>query len=182
MMPDRTDFAVPARLLFDARLLDARPGSAASSPLEDGEWRIINDTVMGGQSTSQFEHHSDHARFSGTVSLDGGGFASVRSPSGSYDISEATSFVLLIQGDGSTINFTAYTEAGGRVSYRSAFTAPHDWTRIEIPFADLTPYRRGQRVSSAPAFDSSAVREIGFLIADKQEGPFHVDIGWIGVE
>jgi len=182
MMPDRTDVAVPSRLLFDARSPDSRSGNSGSSSLENGEWRIINDTVMGGQSTSQFEHHSDHARFSGTVSLDGGGFASVRFPVDDHDVTEATSFVLLIKGDGSTINFTAYTEAGGRVSYRSAFTAPHGWTRIKIPFADLSPYRRGQRIESAPAFDPSGVHEIGFLIADRQEGPFHIDIGWIGAE
>lgn len=169
--------SVPSRLLFDARL-----GDSAAHPLGNGEWRIINDTVMGGQSSSRFEHHSDYARFSGTVSLDGGGFASVRSPSGSVDVSEAASFVLLVRGDSTTVNFTAYTETGGRVSYRSAFTAPRDWARIEIPTADLAPYLRGQRVPSAPAFDPTTVREVGFLVADAQEGPFHVDVRWIGVE
>lgn len=158
----------PSLLLFDARA-DAT-----------GDWRIINDTVMGGQSSSQFSAADGHAVFSGTVSLDGGGFASVRSPSGPYDLGAAGRFVLMVRGDGKTYNFTAYTESGGRISYREPFEAPSEWTRVEIPFDDLTPYRRGRRVPSAPAFAPSAVREVGFLIGDQQEGPFRLDVRWIG--
>jgi monofunctional biosynthetic peptidoglycan transglycosylase len=167
-MTSRSSPSGTSLLLFDTR---------TDAP---GDWRIINDTVMGGQSSSQFSALNDHARFSGTVSLDGGGFASVRSPSGPDDLGGADRFVLMVRGDGKTYNFTAYTEAGGRVSYRRQFEAPAEWTRIEIPFGDLTPYRRGRRVPSAPDFDPSAVREVGFLIGDRQEGPFRLDVAWIG--
>ena len=45
-----------------------------------GEWRIINDVVMGGVSKSSMKLGSDgSAKFSGTLSPDNnGGFASVR--------------------------------------------------------------------------------------------------------
>jgi NADH dehydrogenase [ubiquinone] 1 alpha subcomplex assembly factor 1 len=191
--------ASPSLLLFDAR-----PGAgpdasgnasrnAGGAPTYDasgdaslitgtGDWRIINDTVMGGKSSSQFSAESGYAAFSGIVSLDGGGFASVRSPSGPYDLGAADRFALRVRGDGKTYNFTAYTETGRRISYRNRFDAPSEWTRITISFDDLTPYRRGREVPSAPEFAPSEVREVGFLIGDKQGGPFQLDIAWIGAE
>lgn len=178
-----TNDNVPPLLLFDARTDQGKSPheSGDGIPIVDaGDWRVINDTVMGGQSSSQFSVDAGHATFSGTVSLDGGGFASVRSPSGSYDLATADQFVLMVRGDGKTYNFTAYTGPGARVSYRSRFKAPPDWTRIKIPFASLTPYRRGRKVPSAPAFSPADVREVGFLIGDKQDGPFELNIQWIG--
>ncbi len=171
------DDASPSLLLFDART-NVTDGSRLIT--STGSWRIINDTVMGGQSSSRFSADGGHAAFSGTVSLDGGGFASVRSPSGSYDLGATDRFVLMVRGDGKTYHFTAYTEAGGRVSYRKRFEAPSEWTRIEIPYDDLMPYRRGREVPSAPEFAPSEIRAFGFLIGDKQDGPFHLDVAWIG--
>jgi len=164
---------------------------------QDLGWRIINDTVMGGVSESRFTTMPYGARFEGTVSLDqGGGFASVRAPESIRDVSEADAFRVRVRGDGQTYAVTAYTATGGRVSYRQTFTVPKNepedaqetsqetsqesrrdgWTRVVIPFADLTPYRRGRHVPSAPAFDPSTLRTFGFLIGEKQAGPFHLDI------
>ena len=86
----------------------------------------------------------------------------------------------MVRGDGKTYNFTAYTGPGARISYRSRFEAPSGWTRIKIPFVNLMPYRRGRPVPSAPEFSPADVRQVGFLIGDKQDGPFELNIRWIG--
>jgi monofunctional biosynthetic peptidoglycan transglycosylase len=56
---------------------------------------------------------------------------------------------------------------------------PDTWTTARVRFADLVPYRRGRTVPEAPPFDPSQLRTIGFLIADEQDGPFRLEVGWI---
>lgn len=154
----------------------------AQTPDAASRWRTLNDTVMGGVSESRFEATDDGAVFRGTVSLDrGGGFASVRAPESTYDLSDADSIRLQLRGDGKRYKLTLYTHPGGRVSYRAPFEAPPGgaptaWTTVQVPFDTLTPYRRGQPMPGAPPFDPSRVRTLGFLIGDKQDGPFRLAV------
>ena len=118
------------------------------------EWRVINDTVMGGVSESTFEPTNTGAAFHGTVSLaHGGGFASVRAPTGAYDLSKAAGLQVHLRGDGKRYMWTLYTHPGGRISYRISFDAPTEWTMLTLPFDACEPYRRGRRVPGAPPFD-----------------------------
>jgi monofunctional biosynthetic peptidoglycan transglycosylase len=157
------------------------PGAPADpSPdahIQTADWTPVNDTVMGGVSSSDFVKTADGARFHGTVSLDrGGGFASVRAPEAVVDVSDANAFLLRLRGDEKTYKFTAYTSTGQRVSYRRPFAAAKSWTDLVIPFSEMEPYRRGRHVPSAPDFDPATLRTFGFLIGDKQDGEFHLEI------
>ena len=143
-------------------------------------WYNIDDPVMGGVSNSTFEATDEGAAFAGTVSLEqGGGFASVRAPESTYDLSGHEGLRLRLRGDGKRYWFTAYTTAGGSVSYRIPIEPPTEWTTVRVPFADLTPYRRGTTVSGAPPFDPAELRAVGFLIADEQDGPFRLEVAWV---
>ncbi len=52
----------------------------------ENQWRIVNDGVMGGLSSSKATIKDDKIIFSGNVSLENnGGFASLRSPVKDYD-------------------------------------------------------------------------------------------------
>lgn len=149
-------------------------------PDDPGEWRSVDDPVMGGVSESAFVAADDHAVFTGTVSLDhGGGFASVRAPEDSYDLGDHEGLRLRLRGDDKHYWFTAYTEAGRSISYRTRLAPPTEWTTLEVPFDTLTPYRRGTKVSDAPSFAPTQVRTIGFLIADEQQGPFRLEVAWV---
>lgn len=135
---------------------------------------------MGGVSESTFADTGEGAAFTGTVSLKhGGGFASVRAPESNYDLSEHEGLTLRLRGDGHRYWVTAYTEAGGPISYRTSIQPPEHWTTVSVPFDTLTPYRRGSTVPDAPAFAPSQLRTLGFLIADKQKGPFRLEIQWV---
>ncbi len=162
--------------------MTASPLFDFSSPAPDApdDWRSVDDPVMGGVSESEFVAGEDHAVFTGTVSLDrGGGFASVRAPDGSYDLSGHAGLHLRLRGDGKHYWFTVYTEAGRSVSYRTSLAPPTEWTTLEVPFGTLTPYRRGTEVPDAPSFAPAQVRTMGFLIADEQDGPFRLEVAWI---
>ena len=58
-------------------------------------------------------------------------------------------------------------------------TVAGTWVTIQIPFSDLRPTFRGRQLRNMPALEGAAVRQIGFMIADKQEGPFRLEIDWI---
>lgn len=152
----------------------------SAAPDAATEWRAVNDVVMGGVSESTFEPAEAGAAFTGTVSLErGGGFASVRAPESTYDLSGADGLQYRLRGDGRRYWCTVYTAPGGSVSYRAPVEPPERWTTIDVPFADLIPYRRGTRRPDAPSFAPGQVRTIGFLIADEQAGPFRLDVAWI---
>ena len=163
-MPDAT------HMLFDFADESARTG-----------WRSVDDVVMGGVSDSDLLVASPQtAAFEGDVSLDhGGGFASVRSPDRLWDLSGFDGLLVRARGDGKRYKLTLYMGSTTSISYRFPFTASATWTDHFAPFGDLVPMRRGRRVPDAPEFNPAAVSTVGFLISDRQAGPFQLELRWI---
>ena len=56
------------------------------------------------------------------------------------------------------------------------------WTTCRPASADFLPSWRGKPVPDAPALDTSRVRQIGLMIADRQEGPFVLAVRSIAAE
>ena len=159
-----------SRVLFDFADATARSG-----------WRNVDDVVMGGVSDSDLIVASDATvAFEGHVSLDhGGGFASVRSPRHTWDLSGFAGIRFRARGDGKRYKLTLYTNDADGISYRFPFTTETNWNDYFVPFDALTPMRRGRHVPDAPVFDPAAVSAVGFLIADEQAGPFRLELRWI---
>ena len=160
-----------ARLLFDFSAPDAARG-----------WRIIDDVVMGGRSSSRFGPTSEGtACFEGTVSLEqNGGFASAKKPV-ALDLSPYRGVGLRVRGDGKRYHLNLYNEATPKaVSYRAAFHSESDvWRTLLVPFSALVPTSRGRHVPEAPTFDPADVRALGLLISDQQAGPFCLELAWV---
>lgn len=146
-------------------------------------WQIVNDDVMGGVSTSQFQILTNGgAAFSGAVSLENnGGFASVRSSPVRQNLSGLDAFVVRVRGDGRRYKFTVRTEAGFDTPiYQSAFTTKRgEWEELRLPFKDFIPTFRGRTLTDVPALNPAKVSSLGFLIADKQDGAFRLEMGWV---
>lgn len=149
-------------------------------------WEIVNDGVMGGcsQSTFLIDDH-DCAVFKGYISLENnGGFASVRRRI-PLDIEAYTQIHLNVKGDGKRYCFRLRTESKQegtihRFSYDYRFDTQSDiWTDYKLPLSGFRPYFRGRALSNVPPFDCSAIRQYGFLISDRQEGPFKIKISSI---
>jgi len=146
-------------------------------------WWVVNDTVMGGRSSSQWNDSSTSMGiFSGYLSLDNnGGFASVRSSETQLLPPAVKSIRLKVRGDGRTYTFAVRTRRIGRgVSYQKTFeTRAKDWTVVTLALDTFQPRWRGRLVSAAPQLKAEDIQSIGFLLADKTEGSFRLDVAEI---
>lgn len=151
---------------------------------EEG-WVAVNDGVMGGRSSGGPRIEDGQLEFSGELSLaNNGGFSSVRSVGRDFDLSDASQVVLRVRGDGRRYQLRLATDAryrGLSVAYGAEFdTRAGEWSEVRVPLASLAPTVRG-RTLTGPPLDRSQIREIGLLIADKQEGAFALQVDWIAV-
>lgn len=106
------------------------------------DWQVVNDDVMGGVSTSQFELTSGIAVFRGEVSLENnGGCASVRSAPVRENLTGLTAFVLRVRGDGRRYKFSVRAGAGfDSPLYHCSFTTkPGEWEEHRLAFKDFVP-------------------------------------------
>ena len=159
------------RILFD---FHASTNSSA--------WQIVNDDVMGGVSTSSFRLTNGVAVFQGKVSLENnGGFASARSLPARHDLAGGDTFVVHVRGDGRRYKFTARTTPSfDSAIYQCAFTTKKgEWEEHRLPFKQFVATFRGRVLSDEPPLDAAKVTSVGFLISDKQEGPFKLEVAWI---
>ncbi|ALO45943.1 CIA30 family protein [Pseudohongiella spirulinae] len=150
--------------------------------INTAEWRAVNDDVMGGQSSSLPTVVDDKLHFSGIISLENnGGFASIRSQQ-HLDLSDFSGLTLRVCGDGRRYQFRLYTDAtfhDSKIAYSMSFNTTADqWQDVTVDFSKLKPVFRG-RLLSGPAFDAARVEQIGFLLADKQAGKFHLRVAWM---
>ncbi len=148
----------------------------------NGEWRTINDGVMGGVSSSTMSISDGVATFSGVVSLENnGGFASVRSLPAGHELGGFDGVVLRLRGDGKRYAFRLRTtDRFDGPSYQAMIRPEADvWSELVIPFGEFEPVYRGRPVPGHEPLDPSRVRTFGFLISGKQEGEFRLDIEWI---
>ena len=146
-------------------------------------WAIVNDGVMGGRSSSTLEPgESGTASFHGFVSLENnGGFASVRALFDGMDLTGFHGLQLRVRGDGRSYQLRLRTDANlDGVAYQAEFTTEAgEWQEVFVPFSDFQPSFRGWVPRGAPALDLSAIRQMGFLIGDKKQGPFELEIAWV---
>lgn len=132
---------------------------------------VVNDDVMGGISQSRVRADSEGVIIEGRVSLENnGGFASVRSTA--VFNQDAATLELKVKGDGKRYKFILRTDTSARTPmYQAEFIAPDAWTVVRFQPNDFKTSFRGRAVT-APELVFSEVKEIGILIADRQEGLF----------
>lgn len=145
-------------------------------------WHTENDVVMGGVSQSQITYAQDAeqkgvAKFSGDVSLEnGGGFAQILYDETTLDLNGFEGVELYVKGDDQTYELRFETDAE-RVSYAQSFQAKSEWGHVQLAFADFKATHHGNAVPDAPDLNLGAIRTVGFLIGDQQEGRFELHIG-----
>lgn len=144
------------------------------------DFRPINDTVMGGRSISRWRRTAAGIGiFEGVVSLaNNGGFASVRAGVPDTDLSRFSGLSLRCAGDGKRYRLVLRNDRGmGGTNHMQDFdTRPGEWMDVVLPFAAFQASVRGFRPPNAPPVDRSRIRQVGFMIADGQEGPFRLEV------
>lgn len=143
-------------------------------------WFVINDPVMGGVSSSTAKVVGSVLEFSGRVRLDNnGGFASVRSTTGRYNLESATGLTLRVRGDGKRYGLQIGSSGARGVLYRAEFdTSANQWLEVKLPFSAFKPTRFGQVLSGYP-LERSQIEHFGFIIANKRAETFKLELEWI---
>ena len=167
--------------LPDARAAEADGGPPRilvldfATPAAAAGFRSIDDVVMGGVSASRVSVREGALRFEGTVSLErGGGFASMRGPV--MLPPGARALLLEVRGDGQRYRLTLKTaDDNAGHQHQAAFTAPADWTTLRFEPPDFKASFRGRPLELPPP-RLDAQRALGVLIADRQAGPFALEI------
>ncbi|GAA59053.1 hypothetical protein P20652_0912 [Pseudoalteromonas sp. BSi20652] len=160
--------------LFNALLLSADVNA-------NQRWYVVNDSVMGGVSNSQVSHTKDALVFEGNVSLkNNGGFASIRTELNTQG-QNATALNLRLKGDGQTYQLRLRTSnyLDGPAYTHSFKTVKNEWTDISFTPRDFTLTFRGRVLEQQPGIDFSDIRQLGFMIAGKQEGKFKLEVNKI---
>lgn len=146
-------------------------------------WQTVNDTVMGGVSSSRITRLNDGiVTFSGRLSLENnGGFTSMRSAGDIPDLTGHDALVIRCQGDGRTYQMRIRTGTGWRTpNYSAPFsTIKGVWREHRLPLADFVPGWRGRTLRGVPPIDAARIRSLGIFLGDKKPGRFELAIDWI---
>ncbi|MCG3863683.1 CIA30 family protein [Photobacterium sp. Ph6] len=149
-----------------------------TQPNEHQYWTAVNDNVMGGISTGQFTYDGSVSQFTGELSLDNnGGFSSVN-----RSVSPLTNNINAVNlsyiGDGRTyqLRFSTWKD-GYRINYKHEFeTIKGQKQSKTFYFKEFKAVFRGRLLSGAPELDAQDIKQVGFLIADKQPLPFTLNL------
>lgn len=152
-------------------------GSDTKLALDAARWHVINDGVMGGGSRSEVLPLEPRLLFRGEISLaNNGGFASIRCRFAD-DFSSAAGFRLAVRGDGRRYQFRLRAdEAPGSLTWRAEFATTGDLQLIGLELKDFVPVFRGQVVQTAGALNAADIHLLGFMLADRQPGPFRLEV------
>jgi len=149
------------------------------------DWGPVDDVVMGGVSRSTMRPDlASHAVFEGVVSLErNGGFASVRSRPRPLGVEGAVACVLDVRGDGKRYKLNLRTDnLYDGVNYQLPFDAPAGvWATVRLDLASFAATFRG-RVVDAPPLDPARLTQVGLVIADRQAGPFRLEVRTISLD
>ena len=145
--------------------------------MKTGTWRSINDTVMGGKSSSEVVVTKQGLRFQGKLSRqNNGGFSSARALV-KEDLTNSTGIRITVKGDGRDyqIRFRQDHNFDG-TSWTHGFSTDGSIQVIEAPYPDFEPVFRGRKVNNAGTIEPAKIAQIGYLIADKIEAEFSLSI------
>jgi|TARA_B110000037_G_C17082758_1_gene490674 hypothetical protein len=147
------------------------------------DWIIVNDSVMGGLSKSKVTFTENGLVFKGTLSLqNNGGFASIRSGKGKFDLSKYTTVKIKFRSAGR--DFSLLLEDSKlffKPNYKQNFSSSTGkWNIAELKISDFKEYTMGQLSGATVSKDKlENIMRIGIILSDKKEGPFEIEIDYI---
>ncbi|MEM8885343.1 MAG: CIA30 family protein [Planctomycetota bacterium] len=143
-------------------------------------WYIVNDTVMGGRSSSKFDVEEGALTFAGTLNTNGGGFASIRTRPSELPLAGSAGVHLRVRADGREyqLRLEQRGESSRRTtSYRAKFKVAkgEGWQDVWLPYSSFIATWRG-RTLDRPPVDAARVASIGLMVADGIDGPFKLEV------
>lgn len=154
-----------------------------SSDSDMSKWYIVDDVVMGGRSDGEMRVSDEgNAIFEGRVSLENnGGFSSVRYRPEKISAEGYAAFMIRVKGDARNYQFRVKSRLNEYQSYVYEFETSVEWQVIRIPFSEMYPSFRGMRLDM-PNFPGQQLQECSFLISNKKNETFRLEIDSIWME
>ena len=146
-------------------------------------WYAVNDGVMGGLSDGSLKLTENSLKFEGTISLENnGGFSSIRSEYGQYDLSKYTKVTMRIKTDNSS--FALLLERHKRwfrPYFKQEFkVTAGEWQTVTFDFSEFDEYTVGRKkATTMTKSDLSSVIRMGFITNDKTAKAFSLEIDYI---
>jgi len=140
-------------------------------------WQTVNDGVMGGLSRGAPTVSGGTLTFQGTISLENnGGFSSIRTRRSALKLGGFAGISLRVRGDGRTYKLALRTGNTGRwIAYWAEFRATKDWREVRLPFSAFAPTSFGRKLPG-PKLAVDRIDSVGFMLYDKQAGPFKLEV------
>lgn len=173
-------YALDAIYQTGVNSVSTQPFSIEFSAAEGDAWYALNDGVMGGLSRGRLAPtEQGTGEFSGQLSLrNNGGFSSVRTKINSGALAGYDGLEIRVRGDERLYSLLASaTDVNG--AWQGAFTASAQWQVVRILFRDMQLSIRGWRPAVSPPLSGERIDTIGFLIGDKDERPFRLEVDWM---
>ena len=138
-------------------------------------WESLNDTIMGGKSIAICENTKSGLVLKGNIVEKGGGFVSCRSSiyNPTLDLSSFEGFELKINGQGRTFKFAVACQdeifgltefiPGGLRWIKSFQTSKFGTTTVQLPFLELSPSIRANKVKFPFKFKSRNIKRLQLL-------------------
>lgn len=145
--------------------------------LKKENWRIVNDSVMGGRSEAKISNtKSGNLLFTGAVSLENnGGFSMIQSTLDKPTKSDVTTCTITVKGDGKNYQFRLKPNMTDRESYVMNFKTTGEEESFTFTIAEFKPYFRGRSLN-LPPIKNQSIEEIAFLIGNKKAEKFELEI------
>jgi NADH dehydrogenase [ubiquinone] 1 alpha subcomplex assembly factor 1 len=140
-------------------------------------WRIINDGVMGGRSSSDFTIDDSCLSFHGELSTENnGGFVSLLGRL-EKPVKGMAGFSLVVSGDGRRYQLRLReSDASGDFAWRALFACSNQQTKVIFETADFEPVMRGKPVIGATALEHTNIHYLGFMLTSRHPGPFRLNV------
>lgn len=132
------------------------------------DWKIINDDVMGGHSSSEYSMNNNSILFSGFTSLDNnGGFASIRGILNKNLASHLSQIKIYHEKDERDYEIILKSKKNN-YSYRHLLKTEF------INLSDFEASYRGSKIVNYQSIVASDIESIGIIIADGKQSDFEI--------
>jgi hypothetical protein len=149
---------------------------------DNGNWRRVNDNVMGGRSKGDMEFKDDTMVYAGFINTNGGGFSSIRYGLKKNQLVGFKTLKLRVRTTDSHLKYRVLFEDENRSSINYNNTIPlektTEWQEVTLNLSDFKPSRYGNELSR-PVFQNENATAIGFITSHKSDSNFKLEIDWM---
>lgn len=176
-------FSISSLLVAALFLITTSPMYDFGKKTGGKDWYTLNDDVMGGRSEAKLKIKREYLTFEGQISLENnGGFASIRSPYGEFDLSEYKSVHVRYK---SYENDFAFVLENKEVYYEPTYkhhlpASNGEWTVAILHLDEFEGYRLGKKIGEklTAEIQSNMIR-MGIITDTKKEDKFKIAIDYI---